>query len=162
MFKKAITPATGFQTGAIRLHFAFAPCNPISGTSHIQGKQGVTGERAARVPRGGWEAYTAVRGRWVEPDPLQAYLEATLSANERRFDMAAFCALPRHSAEPPGAREVQTALETALTPADVYRVVWKAPPSETDAGSRKPADNRSSRAAMEPHGQSPWYLRHAQ
>jgi len=96
-----------------------------------------TEERSVRVPGLGlWEAYTAVRGRWLEPDPLQTHLEATLRGENASLDLAAFCALPRRSAEPPDAVEVRRVLETALTPADIYRVVWRVPGSEP--GSQKP------------------------
>ena len=89
------------------------------------------GERTARVPGlGMWEAYTGSRGRWLAPDPLQTYLEAMLHRDATPFDLSAFCALPRRSVEPPEAREVREALETALTPADVYRVAWRVPGGE--------------------------------
>ena len=96
-----------------------------------------TGERTARVPGLGlWETYTAIRNRWLEPDPLQAYLEATLRGDETPLDLAAFCALPRRSTDPPTAQEFREALKTALTPADVYRAVWRVPEGETAVGRR--------------------------
>lgn len=85
-----------------------------------------TGERTARIPPSGlWGAYTAVRRRWIEPDPLQAYLEgSTRKAGEGEFDLAAFSALPRSVQDLPDPGEVRSVLEQALSPKDLYRVAW--------------------------------------
>jgi hypothetical protein len=102
-----------------------------------------TGERTARVPGLGlWEAYAGSRGRWIAPDPLQAYLESILREDETPFDLDAFCALPRRAAEPPAAQEVRGALMKALTPAGVYRLSWTVPREEGGAGAVPPATAR--------------------
>jgi hypothetical protein len=94
-----------------------------------------TGERTARVPGLGlWEAYAGSRAKWLDPDPLQAYLEAILREDETPFDLEAFCARMRRAAEPPETREVRETLEKALTPADGYRIVWQAPEGEPPTG----------------------------
>lgn len=96
-----------------------------------------TGERTARVPAHGlWEAYAAVRGRWLDPDPLQAYLAGSLrreEGEESGLDLAAFSAITRTAvAIPPGADEVLSVLRQALTPAEVYRIVWLVPEAGED------------------------------
>lgn len=98
-----------------------------------------TGERTVRVPGLGlWEAYAGSRGKWLGPDPLQAYLELVLREDETSFDLEGFCALPRHSAEPPEAQQVRATLEKALTPADSYRIAWKSSGGDADAEHQKP------------------------
>jgi hypothetical protein len=95
-----------------------------------------TGERTARVPGLGlWEAYAGSRAKWLDPDPLQAYLEAILREDGTPFDLEAFCARPRRAAEPPGAQEVQATLVKALIPAGIYRIAWPGPNEESRIGS---------------------------
>jgi hypothetical protein len=97
-------------------------------------------EGFARLPDGSleipglglWEAFAALAGRWLEPDPLLTIVEHQRDRS-RPFDLDAFISLPRRSAPPADGAAVRTALARLLAPAPVYRAVWAV---EADGGER--------------------------
>ncbi len=72
-----------------------------------------------------WPAFELLEGEWLAPDPLIAWVAHQRAAPDDPFDVRAFAARGR-SAHAAGALEVLGALEAALTPADVYRLTWRA------------------------------------
>lgn len=85
---------------------------------------------------GFWEAFEALEGRWVSPDPLLAYLHAQRD-RPRTVDLTAFAALPRGAEAPPDAGTIRKEVERWLAPAPLYRVAWT--PSAPTAGDDAPA-----------------------
>lgn len=79
-----------------------------------------------------WEAFEALEGRWLEPDPLLTVVR-TQRDRLRRFDLDAFVAAPRRAAAPAGADEVRAEIVRLLTPAALYRVSWVVTEGEEDA-----------------------------
>ncbi len=61
----------------------------------------------------------------LSPDPVTAWIAHQRAATDEPFDVAAFAARER-SAHATGSSEVRNALAAALTPADVYRLAWRA------------------------------------
>ena len=70
-----------------------------------------------------WEAFEALEGRWLDPDPLLTVVRRQRDSSHP-FDLDAFVALPRRAAPPAGTGEVQTEIVRLLTPAATYRVTW--------------------------------------
>ncbi len=82
-----------------------------------------------------WEAFAALEGRWIAPDPL---LSSLRGQRDRRqpFDLAAFAALPRSADPPPDAAAVRKEVERWLAPEPIYRVAWT--PAEGPPGDDAP------------------------
>jgi hypothetical protein len=112
--------------GRVLVHTASAP-EEIEGFARLP-------DGALEIPGLGlWEAFAALEGRWLDPDPLLAIVQHQRDRS-RPFDLDAFVALPRRSAPPADAAAVRAALAALLAPAPVYRAVWAV---EADGGERE-------------------------
>ena len=81
---------------------------------------------------GFWSAFASLVGKWLDPNLVLLYVEATRRDEEGSLDIDGLAASPRHVVEPPGPGEVREALEERLIPPDVYRLRWRLPPSGTE------------------------------
>jgi hypothetical protein len=70
-----------------------------------------------------WEALSALRDRWISPDPLILYFRQ-MRDGSRSLDLEEIVSLPRSAASPPGGGEILRSLAERLKPAPVYRVRW--------------------------------------
>ncbi|MBW3564037.1 MAG: hypothetical protein KY459_04875 [Acidobacteria bacterium] len=84
------------------------------------------------VPRVGlWEAFAALEGRWITPDPLTVFLRMAEEDEARDEDeseedpLAAFLEQPRWVHSVPQSEEIRDALMEELRPEPVYRVRWR-------------------------------------
>lgn len=76
-----------------------------------------------------WDAYAALEGRWLSPDPALLWAELNRSQDGGRPPGAGDDddeeeEGPRRLAPPPSEREVRRALEAGLRPAPVYSIAW--------------------------------------
>ena len=78
-----------------------------------------------------WEAFEALQGRWLDPDPLLTVVR-TQRDRQRRFDLDAFVNAPRRAVAPAGADEVEAEIVRLLTPAALYRASWVVTEGEED------------------------------
>jgi hypothetical protein len=70
-----------------------------------------------------WHAFTGLGAAWVTPDPATAYVEASRRGTD--LDLDAWLARPRRVGDLPTADDVRAALDAALSPQPVYRLVWQ-------------------------------------
>lgn len=94
-----------------------------------------TGDGDFEVPRRSlWSALGRLSGRWVSPDPvttLLAFSRVVEAPGGQPIPLAAIVAAPRRAVTPkelPRAAELRDLLETELSPAPLYRAVWKIDP----------------------------------
>jgi hypothetical protein len=123
-WKSSRSPAEGYTLNELS-HLSFNPSPPVHGGSADPSlKPRVRRTGSARFASRAGVVGSRVR-TWLEPDP--SGLPNPPSETEMKpFDLDAFCSLSRRSAGRPAPRGPRSA-ETALTPADVYRVVWRVP-----------------------------------
>jgi hypothetical protein len=84
------------------------------------------GEECFDVPRRGvLDSLLLLDGRWIDPDPLSAWLEAHRDSERAAIDPAAFAAMPRlrRGAPTPGA--VRVAVEELMRHEPSYRLRWR-------------------------------------
>ena len=70
-----------------------------------------------------WEAFEALEGRWLDPDPLLTVVRGQRGRG-RPCDLEGFGARPGRAAPPADAAEVRAEIVRLLTPAATYRVTW--------------------------------------
>jgi len=70
-----------------------------------------------------WNALESLRSKWVEPDPLTAWVNAARSGS--RFDLDDFLSRPRAIHASPAPDEIRKAIEDEMRPLDEYRVRWR-------------------------------------
>lgn len=84
-------------------------------------------QRGARLSVPGlslWEAWRALHGEWLDPDPLVTFWRHDTGAAREPFSLTSFLAMPRHASPSPGRGAIADRIEEMLTPAPVYRVRW--------------------------------------
>jgi len=82
-----------------------------------------------------WEAFAALEGLWVDPDPGLAWVRHFQRDAERPFPLTAFLAYPRRFQPAPDLAETEAALVARLEPQPAYRVVWAVPHSARAPGT---------------------------
>lgn len=82
-----------------------------------------------------WEAFAALEGLWVDPDPGLAWVRHFQSDAERPFPLSAFLAYPRRFQPAPDVAETEAALVAQLEPQPAYRVVWAMPQTASAPGT---------------------------
>jgi hypothetical protein len=74
-----------------------------------------------------WGALTALRERWVSPEPILVLVDLEGRPLQGPLDVAAYSALPKKVRSVPGADEVRAALVAGLAPPEVYMLRWRVP-----------------------------------
>jgi hypothetical protein len=89
------------------------------------------GERRVVSPEGGLlRALGALRGVWLDPDPLADFVEAVRRGTEKSFDPTRYAATsPLRAAAAPSAEELHEELVRALESPAEWRVAWRARPA---------------------------------
>ena len=78
------------------------------------------------IPRRGViDSLLLLDGRWIDPDPLSAWLEAHREGERAVIDPAAFAARPRLRRGAPTAGGVRVAVEEAMRHEPSYRLRWR-------------------------------------
>ncbi len=89
----------------------------------VEGFERQEGHLLARGP-GFWNALERLGGRWLAPDPVLAFVRESRKPKPA-FDLESFTNEPRRARTPPSGRQVQTALQTELVGAPLFRATWK-------------------------------------
>ncbi|MBP7608571.1 MAG: hypothetical protein KA760_03700 [Steroidobacteraceae bacterium] len=84
-----------------------------------------------------WAALDRAGRQWAEPDPVLAFVRQIVDDPDSDPDPAVRAELARtpRRANPPDAMEIERVLRRELTPAPVYRLVWRAPAGVIEATS---------------------------
>jgi hypothetical protein len=89
------------------------------------------GDRCYSIPRRGIiEAFNAMDGRWVSPDPFVTWIRIHRSEGQEHLDLASFAAKPRSVASLPTASEILKTLEAGMRHDTSYRLRWVEPSAE--------------------------------
>jgi hypothetical protein len=90
------------------------------------------------IPRRGIiEAFDALDGRWLEPDPFVTWIRIHRSSGEEKLDLAAFAAKPRSIHGEPDASSMVKLLEAGMRHEPAYRLEWIEPEPEREKERRK-------------------------
>lgn len=83
------------------------------------------GDRCYSIPRRGViDAFEALEGRWLEPDPFVTWIRVHRSQGEEKLDLPAFAAKRRSIKGLPAASEILNALEEGMRHERSYRLRW--------------------------------------
>jgi hypothetical protein len=79
-----------------------------------------------------WSALTSLGDEWIEPNPVIDFVSAARRGGDDPFDLDSFVSRPRAVHEVPDAAKIRESVASRLRPADLYRLRWRLPSSETD------------------------------
>lgn len=83
------------------------------------------GDLCYSIPRRGMiEAFEALDGRWVSPDPFVTWIRIHRSQGQEKLDLAGFAAKRRSATSVPTARAILEALEGRMRHESSYRLRW--------------------------------------
>ncbi len=83
------------------------------------------GDLCYSIPRRGiLEAFEALDGRWVSPDPFVTWIRIHRSQGQEKLDLAGFAAKRRSAPSVPTARAILEALEGRMRHESSYRLRW--------------------------------------